>query len=146
MRPSEAAATAARGLSLLEILVVLVIFSIGWFAVLPNLNLLTPDGKQNQPLERLNAFLAGVRLQATRTNSIERFSITPGESFLVWREEKVRLPATVSRCLVNGRQFFDRVTEFRLYPAGNMDDVRITLDDGQVLSSNTLAGEFRSTP
>lgn len=146
MRVPKAAPESARGLSILEILVVLVIFGIGWFAVLPNLNLLNSGPSRNVAVERLNTFLANVRAQAMRTNSIERFTLTPGERTLVWREEKAPLPGVVSRCLVNGRQYFDRVMEFRIYPGGFMDDVRITLDGGQVLSANTLAAEFTATP
>lgn len=146
MRTPEAAPGSACGLSILEILVVLVIFGIGWFAVLPNLNLLNSGPSRNLDVERLNSFMANARAQAMRTHSIEQFTITPGERTIVWGEKKANLPGAVSRCLVNGRQYFDRVMEFRVYPGGFMDEVRITLDGGQVLSANTLAAEFTASP
>ncbi len=137
---------APRGLTLIEVLVVLAIFGIGWFAILPNLNLLDRVKPDNSALDQVNAFMGEVRSQARNKGRIQRLVLVPGKKVMVWNATVYTLPSTVSRCLVNGRQYFDRPTEFRVYPAGSMDDVRITLDGGTVLSANVLNGEFVPTP
>lgn len=130
------------GLTIMEVLVVLIIFGIGWFAVLPNLGLLDAMRTTDPGLDRLNAFLAQARSQAMGNGTMARMVVVPGKKTLSWEGVETIFPAAVSRCLVNGRQHFDRPTEFRVYPTGAMDDVRITLDGGAVLSSNVLGAEF----
>lgn len=135
------------GLTIIELLVVLVIFGIGWFAVLPNIDLMNASDRRNPALEHLNDFLARVRLQAMHNATIEQFTVIPGQRYLRWAGgERIALPRVVSRCLVNGRQYFDREMVFRLYPSGSMDDVRITLEGGEVLSANTLDPAFAGNP
>ena len=130
------------GLTIIEVLVVLVIFGIGWFAILPNLNLLDRMKPETTALDQVNSFMAEVRSQAMGKGLIQSLVLVPGKRTMVWNATQFSLPATVSRCLVNGRQYFDRPTVFRVFPEGSMDDVRITLDGGAVLSSNVLSAEF----
>ncbi len=132
----------ASGLTIIEVLVVLIIFGIGWFAILPNLNLLDKTKTEDSALTRLNAFMTEARNQAMKTGSIERMVVIPGKKILSWGNDATVFPGVVSRCLVNGRQYFDRPTELRVYPSGSMDDVRIVLDGGTVLTANVLGVEF----
>jgi Tfp pilus assembly protein FimT len=129
-------------MTIIEILVVLVIFAVGWFAILPNLDLMRATDSRNTGLEEFNTFVAQARLMAMKNNLVARLTVNPGRKAVAWDGASVNLPATVRNCVVNGRQFFDRPTEFRIFPEGSMDEVRITLDGGQVLRSNTLGGDF----
>ena len=130
------------GLTLMEVLVVLIIFGIGWFPILPNWNLLDMTRQGSSSLDRLNTLMGEVRSLAMKKGTIERMTIIPGKRTLAWGNAETSFPAAVSRCQVNGRQNFDRPTEFRVYPSGDMDDVRVVLDGGAVLSTNILGAEF----
>jgi len=129
-------------MTLMEILVVLVIIAMGWFAFMPALDV-GGRVKETDPLEGLNEFMETVRTAAFRECAVQKIQIVLGEDFLAWGEEEVPLPGGVSRCLINGESPGGLVFDFKMYPAGVMDEVRLVLLNGMVLEGGVLSGDFK---
>lgn len=140
--PCRSAATAPRGLTLIEVLVVLVIFALGWFAALPSLDLARPRSGDDQDIAALNTFMEEVRAAAFEMDAVQRVTVSLGQTALAWGEKKFHLPSQVSRCTVNGENPGGAAFDFIVYPVGITDEVRLVLLSGLTLSARPLSGRF----
>ncbi|MDY7000886.1 MAG: type II secretion system protein [Thermodesulfobacteriota bacterium] len=129
------------GMTLMEILVVLVIIAMGWFAFMPALDV-GGRFREADRLEDLNKFMETVRTAAFKKCAIQKIQVVLGEDSLTWNEEKISLPGGVSRCLINGENPGGLTFDFNMYPAGVMDEVRLVLLNGIVLEGGVLSGKF----
>jgi len=129
-------------MTLIEILVVLVIVAMGWFAFIPSLDVGGRAGEKDR-IEAINEFMETVRTAAFKECAVQKIEVVLGEDFLAWGKEKVSLPGGVSRCLVNGENPGGLVFDFKMYPEGVMDEVRLVLLNGMVLEGGVLSGGFR---
>ncbi len=123
------------GLTLIEIIVVLIIFSLGWFALLPAMS---PDEEAAPRLEAVNAMLRQARSQAMSSAKIQSLEVRLGGGVVAWDDQVEKLPSSVEDCQINGRTSLSRRAVFRIYPAGSMDELRLSLNNGEVLQAAPL--------
>ena len=127
------------GFSLLELLVVLVIIGVVWFALLPNLDLASRHEKKSSSLDR---FMDTVRGKALSEYSMQTIAVTANGKSLEWNGEAHALASPVFRCEVNGQYTVGWKCGFRVYRDGIMDQVRLVLLSGEVLESDVLRVGF----
>ncbi len=128
-----------RGFSLLELLVVLVIIGVAWFALLPNLDLASRYEKKSFPLDR---FMDSVRGKALSEYSVQTIAVSTDGKSLEWNGESHTMASSVLRCEVNGKNTQGRGCSFQVYRDGIMDQVRLVLLSGEVLESDVLRVGF----
>ncbi|MGE4298408.1 MAG: type II secretion system protein [Desulfovibrionaceae bacterium] len=131
-----------RGFTLLEILIVLFIIGIGWFSLLPSLDV-SRGAPEDEAAKELNAFLDTVRNVAVTEYKTQKLSIKVGGSFILWGKESFSLPAAAARCVVNDLPPEGLDFSFRIYRDGIMDKVRLELMNGDALESDVLAVRFK---
>jgi prepilin-type N-terminal cleavage/methylation domain-containing protein len=133
---SAAAFGPRSGLTLIEIVVVLIIFSLGWFSLLPAMS---PDEDKGAPgLEPVNEMLQQARSRAMAEAQIQKLRVRLGEDVIVWGERSEELPSIVGDCQINGRTSLGGWAVFRIYPAGSMDELRLSLKNGEVIQAAPL--------
>ncbi len=130
-----------QGLTLIELLIVLAIVGLGWFTLLPRLDI-AGDRNQNQ-LEKVNALLLQAGQEALWTNSLQQINLSMGQDTVIWQEQEQTLPAALSSAEVNGRRATSRQLAFFIYPGGHMDEVRLLLQNGQQLKARPVANKLR---
>jgi prepilin-type N-terminal cleavage/methylation domain-containing protein len=130
-------------MTLIEILVVIVIFGLGWFAVLPNLDLAGGRSGRGE-LEQVNVLLGRARTSALELGQTQLVTSTLGEETLAWNDEQADLPSGISRATVNGLSPATPVFSCRFYPSGVSDALRLVLLDGTVLECRSLSGRFEA--
>ncbi|MEW5774440.1 MAG: prepilin-type N-terminal cleavage/methylation domain-containing protein [Thermodesulfobacteriota bacterium] len=133
---------APRGMTLIEVLVVLVIFALGWFLALPSLDLARPRSGDDRSIASLNEFLEEIRAAAFEQGIVQRVGMTLGQDELTWGEKTFDLPSLVSRCTVNGANPGGTSFSFTVYPTGITDEVRMVLLSGLTLACRPLSGRF----
>lgn len=128
------------GFTLVELLVVMLIIGMAWFAILPRLDITRRNAESDA--EKLNEFILQVRETAMNKQTIQKVVVTPGKEELFWGKEKLKLSASVSTCRVNGDEPILKEFAFFVYPEGMMDKVRMELLSGEVLVSDALNAAF----
>jgi prepilin-type N-terminal cleavage/methylation domain-containing protein len=134
-----AARSDQRAFSLLELLVVMVIIGVAWFALLPNLDLASRYEKKSSPLDR---FMDSVREKALSEYSVQAITVTGNGKSLEWNGKFHAMVSPVYRCEVNGQNTEGWNCGFRVYKDGIMDQVRLVLLSGEVLESDVLRVGF----
>lgn len=130
------------GFTLIELLVVVAIIAVGWFTLLPNLNLAERGDDVDPHLTELNAFLGEVRGLAQSEGRRRFVRVEVELDLLVSGEQSVRLPAPVAEVRVNGSE--KKIPpHFVIYRDGIMDEVMLTLASGTVWKSEPLHGRFQ---
>ena len=129
------------GFTFLELLVVLVIIGLGWFTLLPKLDLAT--GKPGGYVNELNAFVEEARQAATKGHAIQRLECALTSDRVRYGEESFTLPAALSEIRLNGERPDGQDFFLQIYPHGGMDAVELTLMNGDVLSAAPLNASFR---
>lgn len=137
MKPAGPASR-ARGLTLVELLIVLLIVSLGWFTLLPRLDPTRPDQAQ-QPMQAMNAFLAQVADAAFAQGRLQPLRLDPRQSRLSWNEKSHDLPAAVNGCTINSRPCPSRNVLLRVFPGGYMDNLELRFSTGEHWVSADLA-------
>ena len=127
------------GFSLLELLVVVVIIGVAWFALLPNLDLASRYEKNSSPLDR---FMDSVKGEALSEYSMQTIAVSSNGKSLEWNGQSHVLASPVYRCEVNGQYTVGWRCGFRVYKDGVMDQVRLVLLSGEVLESDVLRVGF----
>jgi prepilin-type N-terminal cleavage/methylation domain-containing protein len=129
------------GLTLIELMVVMMIFALGWFALLPALNPQTEDASVTE-LNAVNSMLSKARLEAMSGNGIQRLMIQLRGVSVAWGSQTETLPSAVSDCQVNGKTRRDQWISFRIYPSGVMDELRLSLGNGVILAGAPLTASL----
>lgn len=127
------------GFTLIELLMVLFIVGLGWFALLPRLDL---TRKHTSTAEQINLFLESARQTAVSTSTRQQILLIPGRSFLEWNDHKQDLPAVLTRARINSKPVTGTDESFNIYPAGHMDELSFVLSNGQKFQSRPLLGKI----
>ncbi|NDV27138.1 Tfp pilus assembly protein FimT/FimU [Desulfovibrio sp. JC010] len=136
----HAARRSSGGLTFIELLIVLFIVGMGWFTLMPNLDLAGDRGDDS--LNQVNALIYEARTEAV-TNDIRQYVYIDFENGLVkWNGEEVSLPSAVSSGHFNEYPADEGGVEFTIYPAGFSDEVRLVLSDGLTVVLDPLAVRF----
>lgn len=142
MAPSPPQHSAPRGMTLIEILVVMVIFVVGVFTALPSLDLARPRSGDDRNIAELNEFIDSARTAAFEQGTVQHIEVSLGQAGLTWGEKAYDLPSLVSRCTINGANPGGTVFNFAIYPTGITDEVRLVLLSGLTLACRPLSGRF----
>ncbi len=130
----------SSGMTFIELLIVLVIVGMGWFTLMPNLDL-AGDGDADV-LSQVNSFVYKARNTAVDTDSKQILYIDFEEGFLQWGEDQVSLPGTVLSGHLNEEPLDGEGVDFFIYPEGFSDEVRLVLEGGVTLSLDPLSVRF----
>lgn len=131
-------------MTLIELLLVLLIIGLGWFTLLPKLDLGTPGEQDN--LKQVNDLLFHAGLEAVRNHALQTVSCTLGQQEMHWKGQTASLPAPLSKLEINGEQATGTKAVFRIYPTGHMDQLSLRLSGGKQLRSQPLARKLRIEP
>ncbi|TVQ97920.1 MAG: hypothetical protein EA399_11880 [Desulfovibrionales bacterium] len=129
---------ASEGLTMVELLIVLFIVSLGWFTLLPRLDPTRPSARET-PLHQVNTLLAQAHDAALQTGVFQTIRLDPVSGALSWNETVQRMPHPPSRCLVNGAPCPHPLSEFRIYPQGHMDRLELHFPGGERWTTMDLA-------
>ncbi len=132
----------SRGMTLIEVLVVLVIFALGWLVAMPSLDLARPRSGDDRDIATLNEFIELARTSAFEEGTLQRISLSLGSAKMTWSDKTFILPSLVSRCTVNGMNPGGATFTFAVYPTGITDEVRLVLLSGLTLACRPLSGRF----
>ncbi|WP_027720799.1 pilus assembly FimT family protein [Maridesulfovibrio zosterae] len=136
----QTALSRSGGLTFIELLIVLVIVGIGWFTLMPNLDL--AGNKEENHINLVNALIYEARAEAVETDSRQYVFINFEDGFIQWGEEKVSLPSSVSSGHFNEEPMSGDGMDFTIYPEGFSDEVRLVLSDGLTLMLDPLSVKF----
>lgn len=129
-------------MTLIEVLVVMVIFVVGVFTALPSLDLARPRSGDDRNIAELNEFIDAARTAAFEQGTVQHIELSLGQTEVTWGEKAFDLPALVSRCTINGANPGGTVFHFAVYPTGITDEVRLVLLSGLTLACRPLSGHF----
>ncbi|OEU70961.1 MAG: prepilin-type N-terminal cleavage/methylation domain-containing protein [Desulfovibrio sp. S3730MH75] len=130
----------SSGMTFIELLIVLVIVGMGWFTLMPNLDL-AGDGDEDA-LSQVNSFVYKARNIAVDTDSKQILYINFEEGFVQWGEDQVSLPDKVLSGHLNEDPLDDEGVDFSIYPEGFSDEVRLVLEGGLTLILDPLSVRF----
>lgn len=128
------------GFTFIELLIVLIIVGIGWFTLMPNLNL--AGNKEEDILNRVNAFVYKARSDAVETDSKQVLYIDFEKGLLKWKDDKIALPGRVVSGHLNEEPLGGDGINFSIYPEGFCDEVRLVFADGVTLALDPLSVRF----
>lgn len=121
----------ASGLTLMELLVVLLIVAMGWFTLMPRLDPTDPAAAESRPLLEVNALLARAAETACSSGRFQELRLERHTGRMIWGEEAVRLPTAVAECRVNEAPCSEADTTFRIYAHGWMDRLALGMYSGE---------------
>ncbi len=130
-----------NGLTLTELLIVLLIIGMGWFTLLPRLDL---TQETNDPLHQINTLLESAARTAQKTHSRQGIILFPGRDFFEWNDRKAQLPDVLSRAEINGKPMSGTRELFFIYPTGHMDELFFVLSNGSKFRSRPLLGRIET--
>ena len=125
-----------KGLTLTELLIVLFIIGLGWFTLLPRLDM---TRESNDPMHYVNILLQTAGEKAISTNTRQQIFLIPGRDFLEWNNQRHDLSGTLSRAVINGKPVTRTRQAFNVYPTGHMDELFLVLSSGEGFRSSPLA-------
>ncbi|AGW15285.1 prepilin-type N-terminal cleavage/methylation domain-containing protein [Megalodesulfovibrio gigas] len=128
------------GFSLLELLVVLMLFGLGLFALLPTL---TPQrsGSREGSLEH---FIAEARREAVQQGTVQRLCFRFGSRDMIRGNATVRLESPLAAAALDGERVAGAGGCFCIYPSGLMDSVSLRLASGDIYRSQMLTGRLEA--
>lgn len=129
-----------QGMTFIELLIVLVIVGMGWFTLMPNLDLAGDD--EADALSQVNSLVYRARTAAVADDTRQSLSIDFEEGAVFWGEVRKELPAPVSSGHFNEQPLGGEGVEFFIYPEGFCDEVRLVLDNGMTLILDVLSARF----
>ena len=125
------------GLTLVELLIVLFIVSLGWFALLPRLDPTGPR-REHAPLHEMNEFLDQVRQEAFVSGRFQEIRVDHLQGRFTWNDSSQDLHQPVTRCTINESPCPRSETIVRVYPGGYMDHLVLLLADGKQWKASEL--------
>jgi len=131
-----------QGFTFIEILVVMVILSVGLFVLMPRLapRILEPV----PPLEKeVGSVIAKALEQAGKSGRAVEITFIMGSGSFRLEDEEFRFPdgLTLMDALVNDERADDLTVTVKAYPAGIIDYFELTLSDESKLVSRPLIAE-----
>ncbi|WP_320173930.1 prepilin-type cleavage/methylation domain-containing protein [Maridesulfovibrio sp.] len=136
----HAARRFSGGLTFIELLIVLFIVGMGWFTLMPNLDLAGDRGDDS--LSSINALIYEAKTEAVEKDSRQYVYIDFENGLLKWNGEEVALPSEVSSGHFNEYPVDDSGIEFVIYPEGFSDEVRLVFVDGLTVALDPLSVRF----
>ncbi|SMF34302.1 pilus assembly FimT family protein [Desulfovibrio gilichinskyi] len=132
--------TLSGGFTFIELLIVLIIVGIGWFTLMPNLNL--AGSKEKDSLNLVNAFIYKARSEAVETDSKQTLYIDFEKGLVKWKDGEIALPGRIVSGHLNEEPLGGDGVDFSIYPEGFSDEVRLVFADGVTLSLDPLSVRF----
>jgi prepilin-type N-terminal cleavage/methylation domain-containing protein len=130
------------GLTMMELLVVLLIVGMGWFSLLPRLDPTNPSASRNKPLAEVNELLDQAAAAALFQGRFQQLHLERHPDRLGWGEQIVQLPSTVAECRINDNPCPEGEALFRVYAHGLMDRLALALFSGERWASADLAARL----
>lgn len=136
----HAARRFSGGLTFIELLIVLFIVGMGWFTLMPNLDLAGDRGDDS--LSTINALIYEAKTEAVESDSRQYIYIDFENGVLSWEGEEAPLPSEVSSGHFKDEPIEDKGVEFVIYPEGFCDEVRLVFSDGVTVVLDPLSVRF----
>lgn len=136
----QAARLSSGGLTFIELLIVLLIVGMGWFTLMPNLDLAGDKGDDDISL--VNALIYEARNEAVDSDSRQIIYVSFEKGLVRWNEEEVALPDSVSSGHFNEEPIDGDGVGFTIYPEGFSDEVRLVFNNGLTLVLDPLSVRF----
>jgi prepilin-type N-terminal cleavage/methylation domain-containing protein len=127
------------GFTFIELLIVLLIVGMGWFTLMPNLDL---AGDRDDSLSKVNALIYAAKNKAVESDFRQIVYIDFENGLVKWNAEEATLPSKVSSGHLNEEPLGDDGVEFTIYPEGFSDEVRLVFSDGMTVVLDPLAVRF----
>ncbi len=138
--PKHSKLACSGGFTFIELLIVLIIVGIGWFTLMPNLNL--AGNKEKDSLNLVNAFIYKARSEAVETDSKQTLYIDFEKGLVKWKGDEIALPGRVVSGHLNEEPLGGEGVNFAIYPEGFSDEVRLVFADGVTLALDPLSVRF----
>lgn len=130
------------GLTLIELMAVLLIVSLGWFTLLPRLDPAGPSAARDKPLPEMNELLAEAAKAALATGRFQEVLLDRRTGFIEWGDTRVSLPSAVAECRINDQPCPPHEAHLRVYAHGFMDRLVLTLFSGESWISADLTARM----
>ncbi|WP_320006660.1 Tfp pilus assembly protein FimT/FimU [Maridesulfovibrio sp.] len=131
----------AGGLTFIELLIVLFIVGMGWFTLVPNLDLAGNRGEDT--LSKVNAFLYEARVEAVEKDLRQDIVVDFAKGKIFWNEEEISLPSRIVNGHFNESPVDEGTATFYIYPEGFSDEVRLVFGDGLTIVLDPLDVRFK---
>lgn len=128
------------GLTFIELLIVLFIVGMGWFTLMPNLDL--AGNNEEDKVSLVNALIYEARTKAVETDTRQLVFINFEKGLVSWNGEETELPDTVTSGHFNEEPIGGEGVDFTIYPEGFSDEVRLVLSNGMALILDPLSVRF----
>ncbi|WP_432734434.1 pilus assembly FimT family protein [Maridesulfovibrio sp. FT414] len=128
------------GLTFIELLIVLFIVGMGWFTLMPNLDL--AGNKEEDKVSLVNALIYEAKNMAVETDSRQYVYVNFEKGIVRWNGEEAELPAEISSGHLNEEPVDGDGVDFAIYPEGFSDELRLVLSDGLTLVLDPLSVRF----
>lgn len=130
------------GLTLIELLAVLLIVALGWFTLLPRLDPADPAASRDRPLAEMNELLAQAARAALAQGRFQEALLDRRLGVVEWGEKSIRLPSAVAECRINDQPCPAHEARFRVYAHGCMDKLALSLFSGERWVSADLSARM----
>jgi len=131
------------GFTLIEIMVVMIILSIAFAFVIPEINNFFSSNAANR-INRFDGIIADAYKKAAETDAPVAVWGTEGSDIIHIGKKDYELKNDIFSIIVNGKNPKGIKYYFFVYPDGIMDSVQIVLDNGRKLESFPLLLHFKS--
>lgn len=131
---------AAPGFSLLELLVVMVLFAVGLFTLLPSLR----PYRSGPRTGTVEAFVEEARREAVFRGELQRICFRFGNRELTRGNATLRLESPPAAASLDGERVPGAGGCFAIYPSGLMDSISLRLASGAVYRSTMLTGRLEA--
>ena len=137
----HAARRFSGGLTFIELLIVLFIVGMGWFTLMPNLDL--AGDREEDILSKVNAFMYEAKTEAVEKNLRQDIVVDFSQGKFFWNEEEISLPSRIANGHFNESPVDEGTATFYIYPDGFSDEVRLVFGDGMTIVLDPLDVRFK---
>lgn len=130
------------GYTLLELTVVIFIVGIGWFSLIPHLDV---SNEVERPIHKINKLIKSASVSDMAKNSIEKVAIDFKKSSFSWNSHVETLGCNIDQIKINSyhKKKKDKAIHFSVYPDGFVDNVIIQASTGEKFVSDPLLCKLR---